>query len=506
MQGAALFAGASLMPVACASRQAILYPSNPFTMGVASGDPDASSVVLWTRLAPDPLAPDFGMPQMPVFVRWEVSEDESFSRIVRSGEEEAHPGAAFSVHAEVGGLKAGQAYWYRFHSGDATSPVGRTRTTPARDADVQRLRYVFSACQQFNLGYYGAWRHAVAENPDFVVFLGDYIYERAPRADRENVRLTVNEDALDLASYRRRYASYKMDEDLKAAHAAAPWLVIWDDHEVANNYGGDMNQQGLSPADFLLRRAAAYQAWYEHMPVRKSSAPVGANLRIYRSFNWGRLGAVQLIDGRQYRTNTEFPAWDGDRNQMPDSALRRDPGRTMLGFEQEAWLFNQLKRSEARWNILAQQFAIVERQAPDKKTGQSVFGNDGWDAFPATRERVLQALAGVSNPSVIGGDSHIFMAADLRIEREGRVIAPAFVGGSISSPAQDLEGLKVTMRENPDMYFGENTVRGYTLVEADANEMMFTMRSMIDARDPTTDAKVLARFVMENGRPGAQRV
>lgn len=506
IQGAAILAGASLLPAACATRQAISYASNPFTMGVASGDPDESSVVLWTRLSPDPMAPDFGMPPHPVFVRWEVAEDDRFNRIVRTGEEEAHAGAAFSVHAEVGGLKPGRTYWYRFTSGDATSPVGRTRTTPDRNADVQNLRYVFSACQQYNLGYYGAWRHAVAENPDFVVFLGDYIYERAPRADRDNVRLTLNEDALDLASYRRRYATYKMDADLKAAHAAAPWLVIWDDHEVANNYGADLNQQGLSTADFLLRRAAGYQAWYEHMPVRKSSAPVGLETRIYRSLQWGKLGAVQLVDGRQYRTVTDWPEFGSDRNNIPDSALRRDPKRTMLGFEQEAWLFDKLKHSNARWNILAQQYAIVERHVPDKKTGKYVYGNDGWDAYPASRERVLQALSGVSNPSVIGGDSHIFMAADLRIKRnEGQVIAPAFVGGSISSTAQDIDAIKITMRENPDMHFAENRVRGYTLVEAGQKEMMFTMRSMANALDPHTEANTLARFVMENGKPGAQK-
>ncbi|RYG32652.1 MAG: alkaline phosphatase [Burkholderiales bacterium] len=501
-----MLAGASLLPAACATRQAISYASNPFTMGVASGDPDANSVVLWTRLSPDPMAPDFGMPQSAVFVQWEVAEDDRFNRIVRSGEEEAHAGSAFSIHAEVGGLKPGRTYWYRFTSGNAVSPVGRTRTTPARDADVQGFRYVFSACQQYNLGYYGAWRHAVAENPDFVVFLGDYIYERAPRADRDNVRLTVNEDALDLASYRRRYASYKMDEDLKAAHAAAPWLVIWDDHEVANNYGGDFNQQGLSTADFLLRRAAAYQAWYEHMPVRKSSAPVGPNTRIYRSFHWGRAGAVQLIDGRQYRTLTEWPEFGADRNQIPDSDLRRDPKRTMLGLEQEAWLFDQLKRSNAKWNILAQQFAIVERQVPGKKPGQWMYGNDAWDGYPATRERVLQALSGTSNPSVIGGDSHIFMAADLRIKREGALVAPAFVGGSIASPANDVEGLSIAMKHNPDMHFGENKVRGYTLVEAGPKQMTLTMRSMVNARDVKTEQKTLAQFVIEDGKPGATRI
>lgn len=505
IQGAAMLAGASLLPVACATRQAISYAKDPFTMGVASGDPDATSVVLWTRLSPDPMVPDFGMPAHPVFVRWEVAEDDQFSRIVRTGEEEAHAGAAFTVHAEVNGLKPGRTYWYRFTSGDAMSPVGRTRTTPERNADVQNFRYVFSACQQYNFGFYGAWRHAVKESPDVIVFLGDYIYERAPPAGREKVRLTLNEDALDLASYRRRYATYKMDADLKAAHAAAPWLVIWDDHEVSNNYAGEWNPQGMSKADFLLRRSAGYQAWYEHMPVRKSSAPVGLSTRIYRSFNWGRAASMQLIDGRQYRTWTEWPEFGADKNQIPDSDLRRDPKRTMLGLEQEAWLYDQLKRSNARWNILAQQYAIAERQVPGEKPGQWMYGNDAWDGYPATRERVLQALSGVSNPSVIGGDSHIFMAADLRLKREGQLVAPAFVGGSISSPANDVEGLGIAMKHNPDVYFGENKVRGYTLVEANQKEMSFTMRSMLDARDPRTEQQTLARFVIENGKPGAQK-
>lgn len=504
VQGAALLAGASLLPVGHARQQALPFASNPFTLGVASGDPDATSVVIWTRLAPDPMAADHGMPPEPVEVRWEIADDEGFRSIVRSGSTSAQPSAAHAVHVEAGGLQPGRSYFYRFHAGNATSPAGRTRTTPARGAEVASMRYVFSACQQYMKGHYAAWRHAVAENPDFILFLGDYIYEKGPKADAVDlVRLTQKEDAADLPSYRRRYATYRLDRDLQNAHAVAPWMIIWDDHEVLNNYHDDWAPAEPDPVKLLQRRAAAYQAWYEHMPVRRSSAPVGPALKIYRTLNWGRLAEVQLVDTRQYSTATQWDLWEGDKRLAFDSELRRDPSRTILGLEQERWLFESLSRSPARWNVLAQQFAMEEKGQREPETGRTLYGVDGWDGFPASRDRVVEALSRVSNPVVNGGNTHAFMASDLRLKKDGPTIAPAFVGGSISSPGGN--DISAVQREHPHIQFAENTVRGYSVVEANAREMRLTMRAVDDVTRPDSGIGTLAAFVMENGKPGAIR-
>jgi alkaline phosphatase D len=505
VQGAAMLAGASLLPAAHARQQAISFAANPFTLGVASGDPDASSVVIWTRLAPQPMAPDHGMPQEPVTVRWEVADDEGFTRIVRSGSADAHPQSAHAVHVEVDGLAAGRPYFYRFHAGNATSPVGRTRTTPARDANVASVRYVFSGCQQYMKGHYAAWRHAVAENPDFILFLGDYIYERGPKeGDTSLVRLTEKEDAKDLGSYRRRYSTYRLDPDLQAAHAAAPWMAIWDDHEVVNNYRNDWAPSEQDAAKMLLRRAAAYQAWYEHMPVRKTSAPVGPSLRIYRTLHWGRIAEVQLTDTRQYSTPTDWDLWEADKRLTLDSDLRRAENRSILGFEQETWLFDSLARSQARWNILGQQYAMEQKGQRDPASNQMLYGIDGWDGYPASRQRVVEALSRVSNPIVIGSDSHAFIASDLKLKPDGAVIAPAFVGGSISSPGNN--DITHFTRDHAHIHLADNQVRGYSVVTADAKEMRLTMRVLDDVTKRDSGVKDYTSFVMENGKAGATRI
>lgn len=503
MQGAALLAGASLLS-ACVTTAAPAYTRNPFTLGVASGDPDETSVVLWTRLAPDPMAADWGMPAAAVPVRWEVSEDERFSRILRSGHTLAQPSAGHSVHIVAEGLTPGRPYWYRFHSGAATSPVGRTRTTPVRGAAVDRLRYVFGGCQRYENGYYSAWRHAAATNPDVVFFLGDYIYENEARDGLP--RRHIDGVITTLPEYRRRYSLYKMDRDLQAAHATAPWLVIWDDHEVSNNYHDDADPKGSSPADFMVRRAAAYQAWYEHMPVRPASAPVGASLQLYRSFHWGSLASVQLTDTRQYATPTQWPLREGEQEIILDSELRRDPARSLLGQRQEEWLYREHAGSNARWHVLAQQYVMVPLKRRDAKTGEMGYGNDSWDGYPATRERVLQSLSRVSNPVVIGSDIHAFCQSDLRLEAGGDVIAPAFVGGAISSPSPGgIERMRGMQADNPDFRFADNRVNGFGLVDVDGSAMTLSMRASDDVTDPASASHELARFVIEAGRRGTVR-
>jgi alkaline phosphatase D len=252
------------------------FPADPFTLGVASGDPDHASVVLWTRLAPAPLEPDGGMRPDPVAVAWEVAEDEGMRKVVRAGTATATPGFGHSVHAEVDGLRPDRWYWYRFRAGDARSPVGRTRTLPDPAADPGALRFAFASCQHYEAGLFTAYEQMARDELDLVVHLGDYIYEGAG-TDRQVRRHHGGREILTLTDYRVRHSQYRSDPMLQAAHARCPWFLTWDDHEVSNNYAADRsNKRGVSTADFLARRAAGYQAYYERC---RSAGPACPGVR-----------------------------------------------------------------------------------------------------------------------------------------------------------------------------------------------------------------------------------
>ncbi|HEX3157585.1 MAG TPA: alkaline phosphatase D family protein, partial [Gemmatimonadaceae bacterium] len=319
----------------------------PFTLGVASGDPTPDGVVLWTRLAPDPLRGG-GMPPRRVPVRWEIAADEGFARIVQRGEALALPELAHSVHVEVRGLASDRVYWYRFITGGAASPVGRTRTAPAAGARLDRFALAFASCQSYQSGYYTAHRHLANEDVNLVVFLGDYIYEGG--IDQGGVRRHTGPEIMSLGDYRDRYALYKTDPDLQAAHAAFPWTVTTDDHEVDNNYAGEISERYDAPQLFLQRRAAAYQAYYEHMPLRRSSMPKGPDLPLYRRLGFGDLLELNVLDTRQYRTDQ--PCGD---SVTPHCAESLSPDATILGAAQERWLLDGLGASAARWNLLGNQ-------------------------------------------------------------------------------------------------------------------------------------------------------
>lgn len=497
---ASMIAGTTLLPIYAQPVLAqVRFSSNPFTLGVASGDPAPDGMVLWTRLAPSPMQEDGGMPAEAVRVGWEVADDERFQRVVQRGVTWALPQSAHSVHVEVEGLRPDRVYYYRFHLGSEESPVGRTRTTPLAGADVQALRYAFTACQHYETGYYGPYRQLIADDPALVLFLGDYIYERAGLPDR--IRRHPDEPAADLASYRRRHALYKSDSNLQAAHAAAPWMTIWDDHEVENNYNSDVSQRGGDPEKFLVRRAAAYQAYYEHMPLRRRSIPVGPNMQLYRRLDWGRLVQFQFLDARQYRDHAPC---EQPRGRSTDASCtnRLDPSRSILGNEQERWLYAQLGASEAKWNVLAQQFMMAEARRPDPETGELRSGVDGWDGYPAARDRILAFLrdAKIANPIAIGGDSHAFIASEMAIGADGPVIAPAFVGGSLSSTSGP--GFDELVRNSPQVRFGRNDVRGYSLVDVTRETSVVTMRAAANALDPDTTTSTLKSLVIEDGVPG----
>ena len=484
------------------------FERNPFTLGIASGYPAPDGAVLWTRLAPDPLAGG-GMPGAAVEVAWEVAADEGFRKIVRGGRELASPEWAHSVHAEVAGLAPARQYFYRFHAGGAASPVGRFRTAPAPGAAARRLAFAFASCQQYEQGWYVAYRHMMAEDLDLVVHLGDYIYESS--WGRNHVRKHEAGDPVTLAEYRNRYALYKSDPDLQGAHSAFPWIVTWDDHEVQNDYANDRSQFADPREAFLARRAAAYRAYYEHMPLPKRMAPRGPGMEIYTRWDYGALARFHVLDDRQYRDHQVCPRPErgGGSNVVTaaDCPELLQPGRTLLGGAQEAWLHEGLGASATRWNVIAQQtvMAQVDRFPGE---GQS-FWTDGWDGYPAARARLLQHIAGskVPNPVVIGGDVHTAVVADLKADfndPKAPVVATEFVGTSIASQGISQKSLETWRAENPHIRYANSSRRGYTTVELTAKHCHARLRA-VNEKDNASPVGTLAAWTVEDGRPGAQR-
>lgn len=482
------------------------FDKDPFTLGVASGYPQPDGIVLWTRLAPDPLNGG-GMPNAAFDVAWEIADSVSFAKVLIKGSTPATPEFAHSVHAEVKGLEPARWYHYRFHAGGATSPIGRFRTAPAADAPHDRLRFALASCQQYEQGYYSAYRHMARDELDVVIHVGDYIYESSWGANL--VRGHARREPVTLAEYRDRYALYKSDADLQAAHAACPWLVTWDDHEVANDYANDRSQYLDPPAEFLQRRAAAYQAYYEHMPLPAWARPRGAHMRLYATNAFGQLARVYVLDGRQYRSHQVCArvGRGGGNTVRADCTARLSPELTLLGAEQEQWLNNALEKSGARWNIIAQQTLMAQNvRAPLADPG---YWTDGWDGYPKARERLLNFIAGhkVSNPLVVGGDIHTNVVADLKLnfdDARSPVIATEVVGTSISSQGPNQKVTQLALQNNPHLKFSNGTQRGYTAFELSGKQCAVRMRTLSDVTDPQATIGDVARFVVESGRPGAQ--
>lgn len=506
-----LLALGAALPVGLRAPQAAPRPRfarDPFALGVASGYPWPGGVVLWTRLIADFEPPDGGLGAAVIPVRWEVAADAAMRGIVASGRVDAHPEWGHAVHVDVAGLEPDRWYWYRFAAGDATSPVGRTRTAPPLGALPQRLRFAFASCQQYEQGYYGAYRHVVADAPDLVAFLGDYIYESS--WGRDHVRAHDPGEPYTLAEYRRRYARYKSDPDLQAAHAACPWIVTWDDHEVDNDYAADRPEDGMDRERFLARRAAAYRAYYEHMPLPTRMRPAGPFMRIYTQLAWGRLARFYLLDDRQYRRWQVCPRRTGGGNVVDPVRCRHidDPERSMLGRRQEAWLAQAFSRSQAHWNVIAQQtlMAQVDRQPGEGRR----FWTDGWDGYPAARRRLLAEIAArqPANPIVIGGDMHYHAVADLKTDFEdpaSPVLASEFCGTSITSQARPQRELDAARAENPHLKFADGRKRGYVRVALTRARMDVELRAMDDVRERDSGCATLAHFVVEEGKPGAQK-
>jgi alkaline phosphatase D len=481
---------------------------NPFALGVASGDPMADGFVIWTRLAPDPLAERGGMPPEPVPVEWEVALDEKLRRVVHRGTATARPEQAHAVHVELRDLEPDRWYWYRFRARGLVSPIGRSRTTPLAGAPFARLRFAFASCQHWEQGYFTAYRAMLDDGLDCVVHLGDYIYEGASWADE--VRRHEGPEPTTLEEYRARHALYKLDPDLQRAHAAYPWVVTWDDHEVDNDYASAQSQDRDPPEEFLRRRAAAYQAHWEHMPLRPTAQPRGPAMRLYRRVTWGDLVEMSVLDTRQYRSDQPCgEGRSGGGNLVERCAARLDPGQTMTGPDQERWLLIGLARSRARWNVIAQQQLMAELRQRTP-AGAEAYWTDGWDGYAAARVRILAHLHArrVANPVVIGGDIHSFWVTDLKTDfrdPDSPIVATEFVGTSVTSLGVSYETFAALLPDNPHVRFFESRLRGYVRCEVSPERWLTELRVLDDVRDRHTRARTLASFLVENGRPGAVR-
>jgi alkaline phosphatase D len=492
-----------------------VWQSDPFSLGVASGSPTHDSVVLWTRLLPKGQG---AITAGDITVHWEVAHDAQFRQMAASGQALALAQLAHSVHVEVPGLAPDRWYFYRFLSGDAVSATGRTRTFPAPDAAVAKLRLSYASCQHWEHGYYAAHRHMRDEQLDVVLFLGDYIYEYAAVA--RPVRRGGSNWLLTLDDYRGRYALYKSDADLQAMHAACPWLVTWDDHEVQNDYAGmTPGDKGPAVASFAARRAAAYQAYYEHMPLRASvliqalgGLAAGAEMRIYGSVPYGRLANLMLLDDRQYR-DAQICTKDGKPGSSTynpaQCAAAADPQRTLLGLAQEQWVDQTFSHSATQWNVVAQQTVFGQRDFK-RGPGQS-FSNDGWDGYVPARNRLLASLQRhrPSNPVILGGDVHANWVGHVKsdyADPKSTTLGVEFCGTSITSHGGTNERLADHLAENPHFVYADRERRGYGVVEITPKGLTATLRVVDDVTRADSGAATLAQFTVETGRSQLQRI
>ncbi|MFJ4618345.1 alkaline phosphatase D family protein [Streptomyces sp. NPDC088812] len=510
---AAALAFAVNLPAAGAAAAAELDPAriadDPFTLGVASGDPLPGSVLLWTRLAPAPYQPDGGLPAERVTVRWELAHDEHFRRAVRRGTATAHPEFHHTVHVEVGHLDPDRVFYYRFRVGDWTSPTGRTRTAPATRSRAAGLKLAAVSCQAYADGYYTAYGHLAQDDVDVVFHLGDYLYEYAVNAvgnyrnytDRTLPDL-FNHETVTLEDYRLRYALYKSDPDLMAAHAAHPFVVTWDDHETENNYAGDTPENTVPPEEFLLRRASAYRAYWENQPLRRPQLPDGSDMRLYRRLHWGDLAQFDVLDTRQYRSDQAY----GDGAQLPGPDID-DPSRTMTGATQERWLLDGWSTSRALWNVVPQQVTFSQRKLDLNPVAK--LSMDAWDGYRASRRRVLDGAgaAGVDNLMVLTGDVHVGYAFDIKDDFDdpaSRTLGTEIVATSIASGRDGSEkpaNWATYTAANPHLKF-YNGRRGYVTVDLGRDLARADFKTVPYVTRTGAPLTTAASFVTEVGDQG----
>lgn len=510
---AAALAFATNLPTAgvagAAELDARRIADDPFTLGVASGDPQPTSVLLWTRLAPAPYEPGGGLPQERVTVQWEIAHDARFRRVARRGTVTAHPEFSHTVHVEVDHLLAGRTYYFRFRTGRWVSETGRTRTAPQTGTRPGALTLAAVSCQAYHDGYFTAYKHLAQDDVDVVFHLGDYLYEYAVNSvggarnytDR-TLPAHFNKETQTLEDYRLRYALYKNDPDLRAAHAAHPFVVTWDDHEAENNYADDISENDDPPAEFLLRRAAAYRAYWENQPLRRPQLPSGPDAQLYRRLTWGRLAQFDILDTRQYRSDQAY----GDTAHVPGTESD-DPARTITGATQERWLIDGWRRSRALWNVVPQQVTFSERRLD--LNAQAKLSMDAWDGYRASRKRVLAGAraAGLDNLMVLTGDVHVGYAFDIKADFDdpsSKTVGTEIVATSIASGKDGADkpaNWDTYMKANPHLKF-YNGRRGYVTVALGSESARADFKTVPMVSKPGAPISTAASFVTEAGNPG----
>lgn len=507
---AASAATAALVGLPKTSWGRLSWPTDPFSLGVASGSPTSQSMVLWTRLGRQALA-QAGRTHEHVPVVWQLAHDPQFTQIIQQGQLTATPELGHSLHAEVASLSPARTYFYRFLSGNASSPVGQTRTFPAPNHSPSRLRLAYASCQRWGDGFYSAYRDMREQHLDVVMFLGDYIYEYPASATRD-VRPTPGGWVLTLDDYRERYALHKSDPYLQAMHAACPWIVTWDDHEVQNDYAElHAGFSGAPVPDFAERRRSAYQAFYENMPVRYADFAQllkrqGDQVQVYGSIPFGQLATLYNLDNRQYRHRQACTPGDrsgGGRINPDHCELLSQKNRTLLGAQQEEWLTRHFDSSQTKWNVIGQQSLLGPRHAG---TSAPSISNDGWAGYPAARQRLIDAMrtTRLHNPVVLGGDVHQNWVGHILSnysQLDSPPVGVEFCGTSITSRnrASEAELAKI-LRHSPYFVFANAEYRGYGVVDITPHKMTTTLRAVKNVRDPNSEVMTLARFTVEAGQ------
>jgi alkaline phosphatase D len=480
----------------------------PFVAGVASGDPRADGVVLWTRLALDPLG-ERPLPPRPVKVRWQLAKDEGMTRVVREGVATAKPDEGHSVHVELEGLRSGREYWYRFYAAGEASPTGRTRTAPAFGASPATLTFCLASCSQFEHGYFTAYRRMAEDDPSFVVHVGDYIYEYGTDeylARDGNVRHHVGGETRTLADYRRRYGQYHSDADLQEARRLVPFVTVPDDHEVENNSASGIPEQELGvaqdPVAFAGRRAAALQAYWEWQPLRAAQRAGDGSVTLFRALPFGDLAELVVADTRTFRTDQ--PCGDEFNTTC---AAQDDPAATLPGLPQEAWLVERVGSSRSRWAIIAQQVQMAQQDfTPGDGRG---FNPDAWDGYRQSRTRVLRGItqAGARNPVVLTGDVHQHYAADLKLNFDDPaepIVASEIVATSVTSGGDGSDEPQESLAENPWIHYNANR-RGYVRCTVSTGELHADFRVLPTVKQPGAPAATAATFVLRDGVRGLLR-
>lgn len=444
--------------------------ADPFALGVASGDPHRTGFTLWTRL----IGADLISLEAPMRVTWEIAEDDGFRRIVRAGAVIAAAGSGHSLHIDIDGLRPGRVYFYRFQAGGARSTTGHARTLPREAA---RFRIALTSCQHWEHGHFNAYADMCAHEPDIVVQLGDYIYEKSFGVGPDIRRFPLG-DPHDLYGYRARHALYKTEPFLCEAHRLTTWIASPDDHEVENDYAGAVGGVTRDPADFMRRRTAAYQAYLEHMPLSLARRWQGGSARFYGSMDIGNLVRLYLLDTRQHRALQPCaPIGQAQGALTPRTCSDLEsPSRSILGAAQEAWATSSFRNAQPIWTVIAQQtlFSPLElAQAPE-----SMIWSDAWDGYPHSRRVFMDALASGSakNTLILGGDVHSFWHNE--IAHAGRRVGHEIVTSCLASRNAPQALFQDVQARNPHVRFTDNRHAGYVLIELAPRSALIDYRAV----------------------------